>query len=77
MKLLISYSRGVLLTGQCAKRGRLKKKLDLKGSIFKPSRGLELTAEWNLLPQVNSKELSINDEGIKDLKEVQKAFTNE
>ena len=69
MKIFMSYNRGKLKE-RCTRRGSLGKRLDLK-----PLRGLEITTLWDLLSQVDSKELSIpqmmkESRKIKDLKEV-------
>ena len=59
-KVFIMYGNWEL-KGQVARRGSLEKTLDLKGSNFKPLRGIEFPIIKQLLEDIVSKKLSFQE----------------
>lgn len=75
------YAEGGIKSQSCP-RGSMGKKLDLKGSNFKPMRGLDISTVTSLLEQLTREELSIPEmakecKKVKSLRELQKAFIDE
>lgn len=75
------YAEGGIKSQSCP-RGSMGKKLDLKGSNFKPMRGLDISTVTSLLEQLTKEELSIPEmakecKKVKSLRELQKAFIDE
>ena len=75
------FSNGEL-KGQVAKRGTTGKTLDLRGSNFKPLRGIDLQTVAQLLTDMKNKKLSVKElikecTRIKQLRVVQQAFMEE
>ena len=62
------YAEGGIKSQSCP-RGSMGKKLDLKGSNFKPMRGLDISTVTSLLEQLTKEKLSMHTRDGKRVQE--------